>query len=130
MPTSPGHNCGSPGCPTIVKGQTYCAIHARLREKRRGTAQERGYTATWNALSKSFRLRHPLCEDCKAATPPRLVKSRCVDHVISKAKGGTDSEDNLRALCWACHNRKTNREDGGFVGRNRIGAIKNGVASA
>jgi 5-methylcytosine-specific restriction endonuclease McrA len=30
-----------------------------------------------------------------------------VDHIITKARGGTDDPSNLQALCRECHSRKT-----------------------
>lgn len=53
------------------------------------------------------------CQDCG-----RIVTGReaHVDHVVPKAKGGSDLMDNLRTLCRSCHSRKTVRDDqgGGF----------------
>lgn len=36
-----------------------------------------------------------------------------VDHVLARARGGTNDWVNLEALCHGCHSRKTNRVDGG-----------------
>lgn len=33
-----------------------------------------------------------------------------VDHILNRARGGTDCDDNLAAICVACHRRKTARE--------------------
>jgi len=30
-----------------------------------------------------------------------------VDHILSKANGGTDDENNLQAICKVCHRIKT-----------------------
>jgi 5-methylcytosine-specific restriction protein A len=30
-----------------------------------------------------------------------------VDHVVAKARGGSDDEANLQAICSACHAKKT-----------------------
>ena len=40
--------------------------------------------------------------------------SKIADHIIARAKGGTDDPENLRGLCLGHHARKTNLEDGGF----------------
>lgn len=32
-----------------------------------------------------------------------------VDHIVPKARGGTDSVDNLTVLCRACNSRKKDR---------------------
>lgn len=45
-----------------------------------------------------------------------LVPATDVDHIIPH-KGNEDlmwDEENLQALCHACHSRKTAAEDGGF----------------
>ncbi len=57
------------------------------------------------------------CQDCG-----RIVTGReaHVDHVVPKAKGGSDLMDNLRTLCRSCHSRKTVRdEQGGAFGTGR-----------
>jgi 5-methylcytosine-specific restriction protein A len=36
-----------------------------------------------------------------------------VDHIVPKAKGGTDHEGNLEALCRPCHETKTIIDAGG-----------------
>lgn len=58
-----------------------------------------------------------------------------VDHIIPKAKGGTDSWDNLVCACFVCNNKKGDRtpEEAGFQLRtkpytpNRILFLKNAV---
>ena len=39
-----------------------------------------------------------------------MVAAKEVDHIITKAKGGTDDPDNLQSLCVQCHREKTARE--------------------
>lgn len=48
---------------------------------------------------------------CQA--PGCSMASSEVDHIASKARGGSDDLSNLQALCKRCHVVKTNREDGG-----------------
>ena len=33
-----------------------------------------------------------------------------VDHIVNIASGGTDSDDNLQAICGPCHKLKTQQE--------------------
>ena len=33
-----------------------------------------------------------------------------VDHIVPKAEGGTDADENLQAICKACHKLKTENE--------------------
>jgi 5-methylcytosine-specific restriction protein A len=39
------------------------------------------------------------------------VAATCVDHIVSKRKGGSDAVENLQPLCSECHQRKTNAGD-------------------
>lgn len=57
---------------------------------------------------------HPFCELCKV----RVAVER--DHIISLAKGGPDTEDNVQALCIDCHAEKT-AVDLGWRPRDQIG---------
>ncbi len=54
----------------------------------------------------------PLCRECGKIG--RVTAATDVDHVIARAKGGTDDRANLRALCHRCHTRKTIKHDGGY----------------
>ena len=58
-----------------------------------------------------------------------LVPATDVDHIIPH-KGNEDlmwDEENLQALCHACHSRKTAAEDGGF-GNIRLSSRAQGSA--
>lgn len=96
MPTKPP--CHRPALPAIPDG--------------RGSSAARGYGRRWRKLRESVLRRRPLCEDCLARG--LTVAAEDLDHVVARAKGGTDDEANLRPLCHACHSAKTVREDGGF----------------
>ena len=74
----------------------------------RPTTSQRGYGSYWQKLSAAVRREEPACRKCGKP-------SSCVDHIIAKAKGGTDARENLQGLCWKCHNRKTNEVDGGGI---------------
>lgn len=78
----------------------------------RPSASARGYGARWRRLRAAVLAARPVCEDC------RREGATDVDHVVARARGGTDDEANLRALCHACHSRKTALRDGAF-GRAR-----------
>lgn len=104
MPTA----CRYPGCPNVTKDR-YCPEHARIVSDKynseRGSANERGYGASWRKKRAWFLLNNPLCVMCGRP-------STDVDHIIPKAQGGTDDIENLQALCHECHSRKTAQEDG------------------
>ena len=39
------------------------------------------------------------------------------DHIVNRARGGSDDEDNLQALCVPCHKAKTAAESADGAGR-------------
>lgn len=79
----------------------------------RPSAHRRGYGRKWRAISRMVLNCHPICQ-----SPHCHSRSVCVDHRLALAKGGTNDQDNLRALCHSCHSKKTNAVDGG-LGRKK-----------
>jgi 5-methylcytosine-specific restriction endonuclease McrA len=69
-------------------------------------------STAWTKLSKSFRLRFPVCKSCFQRGIIR--KAELVDHIQPvKTPYGWEhrlDEANLQSLCLACHNAKTARE--------------------
>lgn len=86
----------------------------------RTSRHARGYGAAWDKL-RVFVLRRDkgLCQPCLKRGRTELATE--VDHIIPKAKGGTDDEANCQAICRACHADKTTLESGGRP-RATIGA--------
>jgi 5-methylcytosine-specific restriction protein A len=80
-----------------------------ITDAQRPSAAARGYGWQWGKLRKLVLVRQPLCQ-----SPGCFNAATDVDHIIPKAKGGTDALENLQALCKPCHSRKTARRDGGF----------------
>ena len=39
----------------------------------------------------------------------RIAPRRTVDHILPKARGGTDAYANLQCLCYDCNQRKADR---------------------
>jgi 5-methylcytosine-specific restriction protein A len=118
MPRKSPKPCRHPGCPALVyDGERFCEEHRKQRQKehdaRRGSAASRGYGHRWRKLRKMFLRSHPLCADPFGVHAERgeLVAATEVDHIVSRARGGTDAWDNLQALCKPCHSRKTAQED-------------------
>jgi 5-methylcytosine-specific restriction endonuclease McrA len=73
---------------------------------------ERGYGYQWEkarqiALSRD----NYLCQHCLKKN--RATPAQEVDHIVPKAKGGTDDIDNLQSLCPPCHRAKTIEDNGG-----------------
>lgn len=120
MPQRPARACAAPGCPALVRDARYCEQHrqnARNYEQARGSASQRGYGANWRRLRLLFLRRHPLCADPFNEHAGRPVVATDVDHIKSRANGGTDAWDNLQALCHSCHSRKTAAVDGRWTAR-------------
>jgi 5-methylcytosine-specific restriction protein A len=78
----------------------------------RESRHKRGYGTEWDKLRDRYMREHPLCAHCLAMKPQRVTEAAHLDHVTPKAKGGTDADENLQALCKACHKLKTLRDRG------------------
>lgn len=124
--------CQHPGCKAYaLDKERFCAVHKeqhqkelRVKDARRGTRTDRGYSNIWLKASKAFLVQHPLCAEClrQGKTTPATE----VDHIVPHKRDQKlfwDSQ-NWQALCHECHSRKTATEDGGF-GRtcNPLGGI-------
>jgi 5-methylcytosine-specific restriction protein A len=70
-------------------------------------------------LRKQRLYAEPLCRDCKAKGIIRAAVTP--DHITPLAKGGTDTNDNIRCLCRDCHAART-AEQFGHKARQQIGA--------
>ena len=95
----PYHTCAEPGCPTITRASR-CPAHTRpaYAKATRYHGDAIYQTARWKRESLAFRKRHP---DCALCGQP----SQSVDHIDPRAPFW--DRDNWRALCFACHQRKT-----------------------
>jgi 5-methylcytosine-specific restriction protein A len=49
-----------------------------------------------------------LCQVCLRTGD--ITKADSVDHIVPKAEGGTDDDDNLQSICVPCHTAKTAQE--------------------
>ena len=105
----PGKECAWSGCRRTVKHpERYCWQH-----KKQGEARDKPFKnakrhdpghynkAQWGAIRKAKIARNPICENCN------VRPSSHVDHIVRRADGGTDDDDNLQALCHVCHSTKT-----------------------
>jgi 5-methylcytosine-specific restriction protein A len=83
----------------------------------RTSRHERGYGTAWDRLRAQILRRDGyLCLTCQANG--RVEIATQVDHIMPKAKGGTDDPLNLQSLCAPCHKAKTDDE----LGRTPRGA--------
>ena len=100
--------------PTGPKKHQSMPSQGRPKDRRPGP-RRRGYDRAWDQLSAYIRRMRPVCEQCRRAP------SQQIDHRIALAKGGTNDEANLVALCASCHSKKTVAVDGGFGRQTRTG---------
>lgn len=113
MPSAPLRPCAHPLCSALVtKGR--CPQHARVQDKARGTAQERGYDYAWSEYSKNFRARFPICgmridgelhsETSVCVQQGKTTAAQCVDHLVPMSKGGSKWDpNNHEAKCFRCN---------------------------
>lgn len=113
MPAKLKKPCACPSCPSLVaSGEKYCDKHKSTskiyypQKKRINSERNRCEDSRrWRRLRLIYLRANPLCVDCKAHN--ELVSATEVHHIIDVVRGGSDSEENLEALCKSCHSRKT-----------------------
>jgi 5-methylcytosine-specific restriction enzyme A len=115
MPTTPQRFCTVTGCQARVSSGR-CQAHQRqtqqVKDERRGTRHERGYTNRWAAYSQRRLAQHPWCvgypQGRHDAAP---VLASCTDH-IQPARARSDlfwEPSNHQSLCRACNSQKGDR---------------------
>ena len=117
MPSKPKRFCTHPGCNEIVDNGK-CDKHRQQErqqsDRRRGSANERGYNSKWNKARKLFLAQNPWCAECERQD--RREPANEVDHIVPH-KGDMKlfwDKTNWQSLCHSCHSSKTAKEDGGF----------------
>ncbi|MES0444966.1 MAG: HNH endonuclease signature motif containing protein [Desulfobacterales bacterium] len=86
-----------------------CLTHGWRPDKERGDRHKRGYGASWTKTRIRILKRDSyLCQPC--LSNDRYAPGTQVDHIIPKAKGGSNDDDNLQAICNECHKTKTANE--------------------
>ncbi|RTR01950.1 HNH endonuclease [Halomonas nitroreducens] len=115
MPQRPAQPCRERLCRQLTRERHgYCKEHERLqtgwaRHQESKSASQRGYGSRWRKLRQLVMERDRwLCQACRRKG--RATPAAVVDHIVNKAEGGSDSPDNLEALCRLCHKAKTQQE--------------------
>ena len=109
MPRMPKRPCPHPGCRALVEGKdSRCPEHLSakraLDDRARGPARQWYSNRRWREIRRKFLIGHPFCAKCNRP-------AQVVDHITPRSEGGEEYEwDNLQALCYSCHNRKTRME--------------------
>lgn len=114
--------CAFRGCPRKTR-ERYCSEHApqaaKLYDRRRGRADERGYDYAWQRIAKERRrLDACLCQRC---LPERVTVSQLVDHIVPiHVRPDWRLEiGNTQVLCYDCHSVKTSEDMRRYGGRAR-----------
>lgn len=117
MPPRTKRPCRHTGCAALTNDRSgYCDQH---REQHAGdgwqrhtggkSRHERGYGRQWDIRRPRILQRdNYVCQACKRKGIGTVATH--VDHIIPKAHGGTDADDNLESLCATCHRAKTATE--------------------
>lgn len=114
MPKAAPRPCTHPGCRAYAVKDGRCKDHPHISgwvrySDKAGSAHSRGYGASWRKLRNRILVRDThLCQLCLKRG--MYIQAREVDHITPKAVGGTDSDDNLMAICKDCHKVKTLQE--------------------
>ncbi|QBH98422.1 HNH endonuclease [Limnobaculum zhutongyuii] len=113
MPARIPKACRKRGCPkTTTDRSGYCDNHKGdgWNSYQQGKSRhERGYGSSWDRLKPIVMKRDRyLCQNC--LRNDIVISGTTVDHIIPKARGGSDELCNLELLCVPCHRRKTARE--------------------
>ncbi|MBR8330032.1 HNH endonuclease [Burkholderia ambifaria] len=107
MPARPMKPCKHRGCGALVAdGKTHCDQHAHEAvnwkpDAVRGNRHARAYGSAWERIRlRILRRDRSLCQPCLQTG--RVTVAVAVDHVTSKARGGTDRDENPRCSCPTC----------------------------
>ena len=94
--------CNAKGCPNIAVKDGRCVEHPKIPwEGRRGFE---GYKGEYLKNRKRVLKEEPYCRACG------VRPSTTVDHIVSKAEGGSDRRENLRGMCEVCHGRRSRQQ--------------------
>ncbi len=106
--------CVEPGCPELTDS-TRCERHRkakrRAQDRRRPTANARGYDARWQRTRAEHLRLHPMCMDPEGCIQPATD----VDHIDGLGPLGPRGHDheNLRSLCAHHHHVRTAKDQPG-----------------
>jgi len=98
--------CARFDCEVRVTGKRYCPEHVPAWQ----TSTRPGSTRASRALRAQVLRRDPVCtcDGCQRCTPGGCVRTSTEDdHAINLKADGSDTIENHRGMCSACHLVKT-----------------------
>jgi 5-methylcytosine-specific restriction protein A len=100
-------------CKRLTRNASRCDLcqtsYRQRTDQARGSAHQRGYTQAWRVAAAAAVAQHRaehgnVCPGWNVPAHPAADLTG--DHIVPKARGGTDSPDNVQVLCRACNSRK------------------------
>lgn len=97
--------CLAVGCGELVRGRSsYCPAHDQIAAWSNSASTRRARGWNWSKIRKQVLKR----DNYRCRVCGKLANE--VDHTVPVAWGGSESLDNLQAMCSTCHRRKTEWE--------------------
>jgi 5-methylcytosine-specific restriction enzyme A len=91
-----------------VCGAVDCQRHGRKAWVKKPPANAYAYKGGWPERRVQVLKRDGYV--CQLRYPGCLVRASQVDHIVQPEAGGTNSLENLRAVCRTCHATRTGRQ--------------------
>lgn len=100
-------------CGTLTRNPSRCDAHQAAWQARqdqiRGSSTQRGYGSRWRRTAAAAVADHRAVHGdwCPGhGVPGHLAQDLTGDHIVPKARGGSDERENVAVLCRACNARK------------------------
>lgn len=101
--------CSKPGCNALVyDGSARCDKHKPPKWTKRADSPKRITGRKLQRMRDELFKAQPLCVEC--LKHGRLTPATERDHIMPLFEGGTDTDDNVQALCHDCHEIKSKAE--------------------
>jgi 5-methylcytosine-specific restriction endonuclease McrA len=95
--------CSQPGCPHIAVAAGRCLAHKRPAWQGTRPYRPAGGRPWQRTRQRILERDNHCCRYCGAPAQE-------VDHIVNRARGGDDSDENLVACCKPCNERKRQQE--------------------